>query len=253
MNRAIVFSVAFTFLLLACSPARKETKAIGYEMKKFQVESMKGCSSDTLPCAHYTVEYPEFSGLDTAVVTSLRNRINFYLSGGVEGEVKPIETLGNDFISEYQNFKKESPDYSNGWSFEAVISVLTLTDSLISLQMDEYSFAGGAHPNSNITFINFRPATGATVTLDDIFKEGSLDALTRIGEEVFRKEHDLADTTSLEASGFWFENDVFVLNDNYGFTPEGIIFYFNSYEVAPYAMGPTKVFIPTERLREWLK
>jgi hypothetical protein len=38
------------------------------------------------------------------------------------------------------------------------------------------------------------------------------------------------------------------LNDNFAVAKRGIIFYFNSYEIAPYAMGPTELLIPYAKL-----
>jgi hypothetical protein len=42
------------------------------------------------------------------------------------------------------------------------------------------------------------------------------------------------------------------MNDNYGFTTQGIVFVFNSYEIASYAEGPTEILIPYEKIRDWL-
>jgi hypothetical protein len=63
----------------------------------------------------------------------------------------------------------------------------------------------------------------------------------------------LTDTATYEFNGYTFPEDRFALNDNYGFSREGISFFFNSYEIAPYVMGPTEVLIPYDRIREWIK
>jgi hypothetical protein len=84
-------------------------------------------------------------------------------------------------------------------------------------------------------------------------KEGYEEKLTQLGEKAFRKERALTDTASLQKNYFEFPANKFTLNQNYGFTKEGIVFYYNSYEIAAYAAGPTEVIIPYEEIKGWLR
>ena len=77
--------------------------------------------------------------------------------------------------------------------------------------------------------------------------------MATIGEQIFRQVKEIPDTASLNENYFEFADDTFQLNKNYGFRKEGIVFYYNNYEIAPYAAGPSEVLIPYERIREWLK
>ena len=77
--------------------------------------------------------------------------------------------------------------------------------------------------------------------------------LMKEAEKEFRKVRELSDTASFISHGFEFEDDRFSLTENYGFAPEGIVFVYNSYDVAAYAIGPTQIIVPYEGLREWLK
>jgi hypothetical protein len=89
--------------------------------------------------------------------------------------------------------------------------------------------------------------------LDNFFKPGYNDVLTNLGNKIFRQARQLADTASLSDNYFEFPEDKFQLNKNYGFKKEGIVFFYNSYEIAPYAAGPTEVVIPYEELKEWVR
>ncbi|MFZ6013440.1 MAG: RsiV family protein, partial [Bacteroidota bacterium] len=111
----------------------------------------------------------------------------------------------------------------------------------------------GAHGGAGTYFINMNPQTGKEVKLDDILKSGYANVLLKEGEKAFRMVRDLADTTSFYDYGFEFPDNKFQLNDNYGFIQEGIVFFYNRYEIAPYAAGPTQIVIPYEKLRGWLK
>jgi len=53
--------------------------------------------------------------------------------------------------------------------------------------------------------------------------------------------------SSFAAAGFWFKEG-FELTPNWGFTRDGMLFHYNSYEVAPYSMGPTDALVPWSEL-----
>jgi hypothetical protein len=128
-----------------------------------------------------------------------------------------------------------------------------LTDSLLSLSIREAYYTGGAHGGHGTFFISIAPSTGASFTLDDFMKIGYLEPLTQLGENAFRQVRAIADTASLEESGFEFPDNSFQLNKNYGFKNEGIVFCYNSYEIAPYASGPTEILIPYDALADWIR
>jgi hypothetical protein len=244
-----------SILLAACNKKVEDKKAdITYVMTNFRVESAGGCQSDTLRCASYEVNYPEFSGLDSAVERILRRHIEATVSmGNPEVEGKSMKEIGEGFIAEYDDFLKEMPDASGGWYYSADAKAETVTDTLISLSVHNEYYTGGAHGGADTYFVNIHPKTGAAFTLDNLLKVGYQEPLTKLGEEEFRRVREMPDTASLNENYFEFPDDKFQLNQNYGFKKEGIVFFYNSYEIAPYAAGPTEIVIPFEKVREWIK
>lgn len=246
-------------LLFSCGKKTEEktTRTIGFTMKNFNLESAGGCASDTIPCASYEVEYPEFSGLDSVVVRKITHKIDSVVTTGYsEGLPQTFRETAPVFIQQYEDYKTESEGMDvpeQGWSFHALIKPELISDSLISLSVTRDEYAGGAHPNSSTAYINVNPENGNDISLKDVLKPGFNDVLTKAGEKGFRKAHELSDTASFQFNDFEFENNRFQLTNNYGFTKSGIVFYYNSYEVAPYAMGPTEVIIPYEEVKDWLK
>jgi Protein of unknown function (DUF3298)/Deacetylase PdaC len=255
MMRRLIYLVSLSLVVYACNRKEAEKKApIRYEMKNFRVESEGGCKSDTLPCAYYEVNYPSFSGLDTAILVLLKGRIDTTVSmGNPEAEGKSMQQIGDGFINDYNDFVKEMPESAGGWHYSANVSVETLSDTLLSLSVQEEYYTGGAHGGYGTYFVNINPATGAEVTLDNFLKAGYNEPLRNIGEKVFRNVREIPDTASLNESYFEFPEDKFELNQNYGFKKEGIVFFYNSYEIAPYAAGPTEILIPYQALDSWLK
>lgn len=253
-NFLFVLLLGIVFVSCDKKTGEKQKSVVAYEMKNFRVESSGGCASDSLQCASYEVNFPEFSGLDSTVAKKIRREVDATVSmGNPEAVGKTMNQIGEEFVRDYEDFKKEMPDASGGWYYNADVSVSLLTDTLISLTVAEDYFTGGAHGGSGTYFININPETGAEFTLDNLFKPGYIEPLTNAGDEIFRRTRELADTASLNENYFEFPDDKFQLNQNYGFTKEGIIFYYNNYEIAPYAAGPTQVLIPYQRIKEWIR
>jgi hypothetical protein len=258
MMKHFILPPIFIALLFSCGQKTTETAAVlptvSYTIKDFKAESEGGCASDTIPCASYEVSYPEFSGLDSAVVKKINHKIDSVVTEGYsEGLPQTFRETAPIFLQQYEDYKMEMESPGQGWSFHAVVKVEVLSDTLITLSVTRDDYTGGAHPNASRVYLNIDPANGGSVTLEDILKPGFRDALTTTGEKAFRKARELSDTASLQGNYFEFPDNRFQLNKNYGFMKDGIVFFYNSYEVAPYAAGPTEIIIPYQEIKDWLK
>lgn len=239
--------------LSSCSQlAKKEESKIGFEMKSFHAES-ENCKTDSAACATFDVSYPEFTELDSAVQSIFYQQLTGIVTSDEENAAHSLEEEGKNFVEDFAQMKSEMPDLAMAWYFKSTSNALIVSDTLISVQVDVDSFMGGAHGMYNTSFINIDSKNGAPYLIDRFLKPGYQEFLNELGEEEFRKEQDLADTTSLEEAGFSFPENRFQLNENYGFRKEGIVFFYNSYEVGPYSMGSTEIIIPYEKLRGWFK
>lgn len=240
---------------MSCATSNETRESpVSYELKTFRLESQGGCNADTLQCAYFEVSYPEFAGMDVEVSRVVSKRIDAAVSlGNPESQGQSMEQIGKIFIQDYDDFKSEIPDAFGGWHYTAKVEVEVLTDSLLSLSVHDEYYTGGAHGGSGVYFINIDPRTGDEFTLDNFFKPGYNEALTELGNQVFRQMRNLSDTSSLSENYFEFPEDKFQLNKNYGFTQEGVVFFYNSYEIAPYAAGPTEVVIPYKDVKEWIR
>jgi hypothetical protein len=239
-----IFLALIAVTAVACTLT--ERPDMTYEIVHFLKESQTGCDSDTATCARFEVDYPIFT-IDSNVQSAINERIVAVLSGGPPAPTS-LELLGDDFIDDFVTFQKESPALGLGWYFDGNVSVLIASDTLISLQVDSETFTGGAHSSFLTRFVNVEPATGTAYLLDALLMPGYQDELNRLAQEDFaRQKMPEADSTGLEGM------PPFKLNDNYGFSKEGIVFYFNDYELGSYAEGSTEILIPYERLSSWIR
>ncbi len=201
---------------------------------------------EALP-AEIDLTFPEFtsSAGPDPVVDALNQTIRDKLFGAVEGE-KPtsVDQLAEMFFNDYAKAMKENPDMPGAWSLKFEVTVRLADDDLLSLEILQSAFTGGAHPNSTFDLLVLSPKTGARIALPAVVAADKMGELVKVAERHFRKVRGVKDGETYEAAGFFFEGDTFALNDNFLIAPEGLVFCFNAYEIAPYAMGPTDLVIP---------
>jgi len=151
------------------------------------------------------------------------------------------------FLDVYRTFKSQYPAATGGWYLERTVDVLTDTLGVVTLDMRENSFGGGAHPNTARWLASFDP-TGHQLRAADVLVEGNHESLDPIAQVYFRMARGLGPDDSLDQAGFQFPGP-FRVNDNVGVTPAGLLFYFNDYEVGPHSTGPTEFTVPWAALK----
>jgi hypothetical protein len=113
---------------------------------------------------------------------------------------------------------------------------------------------GGNHSITMEYYYVYNRKEFKRITLDDLFKKGYDQKILMIDEENFRKQEGLKPADKLsEEVGYFFDNQWFILNDNFLLTEKGIKFLFNVYEIKPYVAGITTLEIPYQQLKEILK
>jgi len=161
---------------------------------------------------------------------------------------EPSDTLQLDyaiskFDSEYKLFKEGFSENAMVWDASFDGEVTYQSPELISVALNSYVNSGGAHGNSNVTFYNF-DSSGKVLNLDDFIEDK--EGLTSVVKTYFKQE-----TEGSEINYFFGEE--FHLPANIGFNDEGVIFFYNVYEIASYADGITEFTIPFEELEPYLK
>jgi hypothetical protein len=236
-NKKLIFLFTVTALILiSCEEETVQfSDKIEYEIQNYRIVS-EDCDTAGR-CAYVEFKYPVFSGPANSPAASILNsyvKTALLADDYVDSAVATIDEFGQNFVKEYENFTAEFTDYQTGWALEREIKVIYNTSKIISLEFYEYSFMGGAHPITMRTFQSFYSKTGAIVVIED---SKIINKLTAIAEEEFRNS----------SAGYLFENDEFCLNDNFAITEDGLIFYFNPYEIAPYSFGPAKIILKRDK------
>ena len=122
-------------------------------------------------------------------------------------------------------------------------------DSLQGYQLELICYEGGAHGSHTISYMNFVPSTGQLLTLDDMFAPGYQEPLTHILLTALEEKLGVKTLDELHENGFLTWTEMYP-SKNFLLAPEGIRFYYNAYEIAPYAAGPTELTIPYEAVKD---
>ena len=246
---ALFLYLVFAFALWSCetAPSKEEGPSLDFATKAVK-EVSATCSKDSSLCTLAEATYPIAEGTAPAVQRindSILHYVKTMLHGSVNAEgtsaIQTPEEAAKEFVALYDDFLLETPDYEMKWYNQVVGDILYRTDSLVTIELSNSTFTGGAHPNYVSRLMTFHLPDGRYLGLDDLVADKA--ALTGLAEQYFRQARELAPGSSLQDEGF-FWGESFALPSNLGLTEDGLYFFYNSYEAAPYALGTTEFVIP---------
>ncbi len=219
--------------------------AIAADTLKYHYENLKKRAGDCgskpdSACTVISVKYPIFDGQ-----TPLNDSVRRWAMDTT------FDIAASQFIKLYQIDKKTNTR-KMFFTSTAAVSVIRQDSSLISLQLDKYSYTGGAHGSSFTGFLNWDTKHQKKLALKDVLISGYPERLTRVADTIFRKQENLSDTSSL-ANDYFFKDAKFALNNNVLMSPVGLRFIYNQYEIKPYAAGQTDLLIPYSKIRSLVK
>ena len=269
-KKLLFFPLVALFWSCGNSPQKNiivTSDSLNYTIKTFEKHSQTCVKKDSL-CATVKFQYPEFESVSFNQV--IKNEIlNIYHDDddSTKSRLTNFEELAKPFVEDYDLKLKEGKEYVEGantinedgflampWYMEANTTVQSQTEKYLMLHTNTNWFMGGNHPISMEYYYVYNRKDFKRITLDDLFQKGYDQKLLSIAEEIFRKQEKLKPTDKLsEEAGYFFDNQRFILNDNFVLTEKGIKFLFNVYEIKAYVFGITELEIPYEKLNRILK
>lgn len=242
-------------ITLSCEPAQQKHTETPTEVALWMSEQVEWMQKDPActasVCSEVNISYPKlvdgFSVHDTVnqlIGSTLREQLAALIGAAPH---QSVAELSKKVMQLYQEFRRTVPESETTWYLSFLVTKSFICDTLLSLRYESSNYMGGAHPNAQTMFQNVN-ASGKSITRLMHFFSDTLQ-IRSLAEAAFRQQAGLAADSNLAAEGYLFENNEFQLTPNFGFTKEGLVFYYNNYEIAPYAAGPTEVLIPYEQLQ----
>lgn len=257
MNKFLFAGIllAPVFLLLSCENktatiGAAQSGAGGPLKSEFRSFVKRHCVNDE-QCADYTIHYPTITEGDSALVSAVNKAICDRLIGGLGGNYHlpfevALDSAGVKFIDDFIRMKREIPENTMNQMIQVTGSLLLNNEKVTTVKLDFYSFTGGAHPNISsgvMSFDLFKQARQLTPV--EIFPDPN--AVMPMLEKAYKENKGLKesdDVSTLLLDGL----KKLPLPANVGIVPEGILFAYNDYEVAPHAVGPADIILTWEQL-----
>lgn len=232
---------------------KDDTKSLSFYEESLLPKDFETCKTEK--CPKIRVNYLKFrENLEAAKEMNGYNEksiIKIFNNTEVASEAKNVKAVVNEFIQDYQSFKKDFPLSHAEYEVEISQSVLSRTKELLVLETNFYLFTGGAHGYGATRYANFDIASGEILEKEDLFSD--LNAFRNFTEKEFRKKYEIPKGENINSKGFFFENDKFVLPENIAVTKNRVILVYNRYEAASYAEGELKLSFPRNKVAQWLK
>jgi Deacetylase PdaC/Protein of unknown function (DUF3298) len=262
MRKQLFTGLTFCLALLIVSCKSKETSAAWAPLKvETRNFNKKFCAQEDA-CATFTVDVPELTGGDSSVTKNVNHSIQSYILSTVGANeslpfIVAMDSAALHFLDDFKTMRQENPDMiPMGYAMEIKGSVPMLTSKVATMHLDGYSFMGGAHPNPFTTIVSYDLLSGGkALTVNSMISDtNAVRPLLETGYKAakgMKPEDNIAELLYSELSQLPMPANVAVL-------PQGIIFYYNAYEVAAYAIGPTEIILTWEQLgtladrKKWL-
>lgn len=237
-----LLSLVLCLGLLACESESKLT----YEPLRLEGEACEKCPKIEIEVPHVLDGSPVAGAINRALSEEIISILSFS-----EGEpIDNVEKAIASFTASYRELRDRF-DYELPWEASVKGKVVHEDERIITLEVNSYSFTGGAHGYASTTYLNFDKGKGRELDNGELFRDpGDFEEFV---EARFREQEDIPATGNINATGFMFEGDRFHLPLNMGYTDNGLRLIYNQYEVASYADGPIELILPYGAVGKYLK
>jgi hypothetical protein len=201
------------------------------------------CRVRGVPCLQVDVTYTVLLSVPAGDTLALNRELRRRLNSGTVQDSLPVFADPDSLLAvRIAAFEKPLPNNAP-WFDSTYAQVERLLPGALTVSIFNFSYMGGAHPNTTRVYAVLDPATAQEVPLDSVLVPGARPQLLAAAEKAFRAGRGMTPDSSFANAGFWFKEG-FELTPNWGFVKDGLLLHYNSYEVAPYSMGPTDALVP---------
>ncbi len=175
-----------------------------------------------------------------------------------------VKQYTETYISEYRRdlepmYLEDEKDKENESSVGAWYSYYKGIESHVQLyeknllvyRINYNEYTGGAHGIYMTTYLNFDLGLMRPLRLDDIFVGDYQEPLTDLIWNQLMADNGAKTRAELEDMGYGSTGEI-AATENFYLNKDGITFYYNVYDITPYAMGPVIVSLPFQMLEHML-
>jgi hypothetical protein len=237
-KNALVLLVLTGFTYACKNDASTTTSSANPTAPEITQESFKKSEGDCEKnCADFELHYPVIKtgspALREAVKNWVENSVAEMCAQTEDGTIPKmtIDQASATFIDQWKSSQSELP-----YEFDLKDSVLMCNAQYVTLRLDIYMYTGGAHPNY-FTKLAIFDATNGTIVPKSTFINDE-QAILPLLDMVYKSEKSEA-----FAAGNAYMDGHIIFPEQCAFTENGVLFHYNTYEIAPYALGDADIFM----------
>jgi len=267
-RKLLLFSVLSLLIVLALSCKKKavqeeEAQVTFKALEMKEDHHLKGDLKNPVMRISLNLQFPDtFSNV--AVLNKIRKAILTDYFPDIDKKIVDPNIAMETYIKEYIKFYESSENISSyedketeesqpevaWWDREKMI-IRNNSDNILSYTVESDRYTGGAHGGKTYlnTVINLK--TGDRITEVDLFTEESRSMISDLILKKIMLKNKVQKAEDLEEIGFFDVTDI-NLNKNFYITKKGIVYTFNEYEIAAYALGTIEIMLSYEEISAFM-
>ncbi len=166
---------------------------------------------------------------------------------------RQLETWARGVAKDFADSARESTGEPNPWATEVEYEVVRNDAQMIVVAFSNYSYSGGAHPNSSTETFNFLLPDGRRVEIAELFSPKGIQRISDIS--IAKLKEDMAGPDGMSDMD-WIRRGAGPNARNFTsfeLLPRQLHITFDAYQVAAYAAGAQEVSIPLSNLRDVMR
>lgn len=262
MRHTILFLFIIVIVFSSCNEQSNDNAAnaipLPTDTLKYTYQTVSSAAKDETVknpknLAQASISYPVLTG--SPLADSLNARIQQYAYAGMGDAQKAADKFTQDATTARKEVTSPADldaASMNRWYLNTGVNIIYQTIKMVTALVQSETFTGGAHPAHNTEIINL-DYTGKKLDWNLIIDTGKTPDMMRLNETVLKAIRQIAPGRTWQQEGFLIEGDTLPLPKNFAFTKDGLMMFYNEYEIAPYAMGPVSYTISYSQLSGILK
>lgn len=236
----LLFPATLAVLTLSCCHRRN----VEPQFAEYAVDTVVQCG--VVPC-DLSCRFETIANADRSEALAAIENANVNYCFGLEDFMGPVSEAAATFIerfaADYACDTLYRPDMRYTLNVSAEASV---RDTLIIYRIRQESYTGGAHGMRSTRYHNYGIKGGYELSLSDLFSEEELPQLTERIKTKLYEQYGATNDEELAQRGFF--PSMVAPTENFEITPTGVVFHYDPYEVACYAVGEVDVPFTKEEL-----
>jgi hypothetical protein len=230
----------------------EKTMSTGLSFKKFKLKAencdMPFAEMDDMEMDQDWCNTREITGLKVSMNnTEVAGKINALIEKEITGTSGGKQKTLKQFVAEIKNTANEAGELEY-LQDSYTCSLIDSSNTFMSMAiMFEYYALGAAHGQYGSSVLNVDLSTGNQIKLKDVLADNYKSALKSLARRKFLAQNG--------NEGWWFldGDQPFEVSEVFSITRKGITFFYQPYEIGPYAAGAPEVFLSIKDLGSLLK